>query len=583
MQPKAEYPRPQFVRDRWLNLNGEWEFELDPGESGRERGLPQKDRMEGRIMVPFCPESRLSGVEYKDFIAACWYRRTVEVPAEWLEGRLLLHFGAVYYDCEVWVNGRSAGTHRGGYSSFSLDIRDLARPGENTVTVCARSDLRSDTQPSGKQAHQYASNGCVYTRTTGIWQTVWMEPVPERYLRAVRLTPDPANGRLHIRATLPEGTHGCVLSAQAFFQGKAQGATVIRQSGMALEGELPLEDIHPWSPEDPVLYDLSLTLTAPDNSQDRVDSYFGLRSVGIQGRDLLLNGKPVFQRLVLDQGYYPEGIITAPSDEEMKGDILRAKAMGFNGARLHQKIFEPRFLYWADRLGYLVWGEQGNWGLDVSRRDSFLSFWPEWAEAMERDYSSPALVGWCPLNETQSDGLPEVVRGVYRLTKQLDPTRPVIDTSGWVHCGETDVMDYHNYDQDPETFRRTVEACAGAVPGELSEEDLYHNRTPYGGQPVMISEFGGIWWNPGQQGREAWGYGQRPEDEETFLTRFKGLMDALLETPGLCGFCYTQLTDVEQEVNGLYTYDRRPKFDPAVIRKMVDRPAANETGAAGPY
>ncbi|MBC7256244.1 MAG: beta-galactosidase, partial [Chloroflexi bacterium] len=342
-----------------------------------------------------------------------------------------------------------------------------------------------------------------------------------------------------------------------------------------VEATLRLRDILPWEPGYPTLYDLTLTLNTTSGAPDVVRSYFGLRSVALSERAILLNGRPLFQRLVLDQGYYPEGIYTAPSDEALRRDIEIALGLGFNGARLHQKVFEPRFLYWADRLGYLVWGEFPNWGLNLHDPKSLEIFAPQWLEALERDYSHPALVGWCPFNETQPDQDPEILRTIYRLTKAVDGTRPVIDTSGYQHV-ETDIYDVHNYGQDVASFASLfADFAQGGEP--------FRNRprldAPYRGQPYFVSEYGGIWWNPGQRDEAGWGYGGvegRPRSEEEFLARYRGLTEALLRHPRMCAFCYTQLYDIEQEVNGLYTYDRRPKFDPALIRAINTQPAAIE-------
>jgi beta-galactosidase/beta-glucuronidase len=313
-------------------------------------------------------------------------------------------------------------------------------------------------------------------------------------------------------------------------------------------------------------------LVEGDRVVDRLRSYFGLRSLGVRGPALLLNGEPLFQRLVLDQGFYPDGIYTAPSDDELRADVERGMAMGFNGARMHQKVFEERFLYWADRLGYLVWDEFPNWGLDLSRPEALEVVMPQWLEVVARDASHPSVAGWCPFNETQRDQRGEILCAVYRATKALDPTRPVIDTSGYVHV-ETDLFDVHDYDQNPESFAARYAPLAQDGPAFVRFPE---HSAPYQGQPYWVSEYGGIWWNPGQTDEVAWGYGERPRSESEFLARYRALTETLLNHPRMCAFCYTQLTDIEQEVNGLYTYDRRPKFAPAVIRAINTQPAAVE-------
>ncbi len=568
--PRPEYPRPQFVRDGWMNLNGVWQFEIDQGCSGRARGLVAQEKLSGEIIVPFCPESRLSGVGHTDFMRAVWYKRAFALPAEAAGKRVFLRFGAVDYACEVWINGMSVGTHRGGYASFGLDITAALRPGENVVTVCAEDDTRDPMQPTGKQSPKFESFGCFYTRTTGIWQTVWLAWMNDSYLDQVFLTPDAANARLHIRAKVARGT-GCALRAETSFAGKPTGGAQARVNDGWVEATVQLTEAHLWSVGDGQLYDLDLRLTKDGETVDAVASYFGLRSVGFDGRKFLVNGKPVFQRLVLDQGFYPDGIYTAPSDDALRRDIELSMAMGFNGARLHEKVFEARYLYWADRLGYLCWGEMANWGLDHSNIAALASFEREWLEVVARDYSAPSIIGWCPFNETwDCDGRPQnddVLRMIYRVTKALDITRPVIDTSGNFHV-ETDIFDVHDYEQEPAEFARRYGAGTEPIYERFPERQ---KSKP--GQPVFVSEYGGIRWTDDQSG---WGYGEGPKTEEAFLERYRGLTETLLNNPDHCAFCYTQLTDVEQEQNGLYTYDRRPKFDPAIIRRINAKPAAIE-------
>lgn len=573
--PRPEYPRPQWVRPDWINLNGSWQFEIDHGASGKERGFHEPGHdLSGTITVPFCPESKLSGVEYKDFMAAVWYKRDFTVPEEW-KGGILLHFGAVDYETEVWVNGVSVGSHRGGYTPFSFDITSHVIPGKNVITVCAEDDVRSGRQPRGKQSGRFHSHGCDYTRTTGIWQTVWLEQVPQVYMSDMKLVGDPDNGCVHLEIKINGNAAGHKLTASALYEGKAAGNASAIVSGPYVKLTIPLLEVHLWEVGRARLYDLELTLQGRDQVSDTVQSYFGLRTVMLDGMAFRINGKSVFQRLVLDQGFYPDGVYTAPSDEDLRKDIEISMGLGFNGARLHEKMFEPRFLYWADRLGYLVWGEHANWGLDITTAEGLSHFMPEWLEGMERDFNHPALIGWCPFNETwDRDGAKQnndVLRIVYEVTKKMDPTRPVIDTSGNFHV-VTDIFDIHDYDQNPETFKQRYEPMKNG--GEVYNS--FPNRQQYEGQPYFISEYGGIWWNPDQKDEKSWGYGDRPTSEEAFLTRYAGLTNVLLDHPMMFGFCYTQLYDVEQEVNGLYTYDRRPKFDPDVIRRINSRKAAIE-------
>ncbi len=575
--PRPEYPRPQMVRADWLNLNGLWEFEMDPGRSGEERGLHCDETYTRTITVPFPPESELSGIGHKDFMPCVWYRRSFQVPEEWDDKRVLLHCGAVDYEATVWINGQSVGSHRGGYSPFCFDISDHLKPGENTIAVRAVDDTRSALQPSGKQCAAFESQGCSYTRTTGIWQTVWLEAVPPTHLQSFRFYPDVDGGTVTIHANITGEAEGCTLCTTVLASGELVGsASVAARGSMAFT--IDLSEIRPWSLDDPFLYDVDFSLDRGGQQIDRVESYFGLRQIDIQGKKVLINNQSVFQRLVLDQGFYPDGIYTAPSDEALRNDIEISQALGFNGARLHQKVFEPRFLYWADRLGYLCWGEYPNWGIDHSNPAALERVLSEWLEVLQRDFNHPCIIGWCAFNETPTSQNPELLRSIYRVTKAIDPTRPVLDTSGYTHIEDTDVYDCHNYQPDPERLAADFEEFK-------TKDTVWHNHpeedAPYQGQPYFNSEYGGIWWNPGQMNDRAWGYGERPQSEEEFLERYRGLTEVLLFHPRMFGFCYTQLYDIEQEVNGLYTYDRKPKFDPAIIKAINSQPAAIEEESEG--
>lgn len=564
--PRSEHPDPQFQRKDWLNLNGEWDFEFDFGNSGLRAGVLEKDEWSRKINVPFCPESKLSGIEYTDFIAAVWYRKSVTVTETQLEGRVLIHFGAVDYETYLYVNGEEAGYHKGGYTSFIFDITEFLTAGENVIAVNARDDVRDPLVPRGKQSELYNSHGCDYTRTTGIWQTVWLEFVPKAYVKSFKLFPDTVNATLGVSAVV-EGEGA--FKAEAFYDGRLVGSFEKTAAGF-VSGDIKLSETHLWEVGCGRLYDLKITFGG-----DEISSYFGLRDIRIDGYKVLINGKSVFQRLVLDQGFYADGIYTAPSDEALEKDIRLSLAVGFNGARLHQKVFEPRFLYHCDRLGYIVWGEFGNWGLDYSRDGALEAMLPQWCESVARDFNHPAIVGWCPFNETwDRDGRKqndELLRIVYRVTKQLDETRPCIDTSGNFHV-ETDIFDVHDYEQKVEIFKGNYDRLM--TEGVLFER--FPDRQEYDGKkPAFVSEYGGIQWSLGSRG-DAWGYGNAPKSEQEFIDRYKGLTDALLDNERMFGFCYTQLYDIEQEQNGLYYYDRSPKFDPELFRRINSRKAAIE-------
>jgi len=559
---RMEHPKPQFRRENWLNLNGEWQFEIDHGGSGKSRKLYEDTvSFGGKINVPFCPQSKLSGVEYKDFMRAVWYKRTVEITEEQRKGRVILHFGAVDYAATVYVNGKYVGSHKGGYVSFKFDINDYIKTGENTLCLCAEDDERDPMIPRGKQSEDYYSIGCDYTRTTGTWQTVWMEFHPETHIEKVKYLTDADAGTLTVIADVVGAGE---LRVSASFEGTDCGSVSAKSEGGQVILTLTPTEKHLWEVGKGGLYDLTLRY-----GDDVVHSYFGLRSIAYRDYKFFLNGKSVFQRLVLDQGFYPDGIYTAPSDEELCADVERSMAMGFNGARLHEKVFEERFLYHADRLGYLVWGEYPNWGLDHSRAEAVYGILPEWLEEVERDFNHPSIVGWCPFNETWNQHTP-LFSLVYHATKAADPTRPCIDSSGWVHT-ETDIYDVHNYQQDPAVFAANY---AGLTVDGNFDDPQAGSRQKYDGKlPVFVSEYGGIRWSDDEKG---WGYGNAPKTEEEFLSRLKGLTDVLLDNPRIFGYCYTQLTDIEQEQNGLYTYDRKAKFPPEVIAPILGKKAAVE-------
>jgi len=597
--PKPEHPRPQSTRPDWLILNGTWDFERDRGDSGLERGLLERELAE-EILVPFAPESIASGIGDVDFLTAVWYRRRVRIPAGWSGRRVLLHFGAVDHDATVWVGGEEVARHRGGFTSFTADLGVRAHEEELVITVRAR-DTRDEPQARGKQATWYANTECFYTRTTGIWQTVWLEPVPEAHIRQAHIEPQLGDASFTVTPELSHRTAG--LRFEAVLRdaaGEITRAAVPAGLGARVVLRIPADRVRPWSPEDPHLYDIALRLVDGTGGDarvvDEVASYGGLRSIAIDGQDLLLNGRRVFQRLVLDQGYWPDTLMTSPDDAALVRDIELSMAAGFTGARLHQKVFEERFLFHADRLGYLVWGEFGDWGagggVGKDAQQPTASFITQWIEAVERDRSHPSIVGWCPLNETYQPlhdritQLDDVTAGMYRATKAADPSRPVLDASGYSHrVPGADVYDSHSYEQDPDAFRREQAGLADGRPF-VNELDSRAMSVPYAGQPFFVSEYGGIWWNPAEAEAAAddadaeravsWGYGERVGTVEEWHARFRGLTEVLLEDPRMFGYCYTQLTDTFQEQNGIYDAQRRPKFDIARIREVQEQRAAYE-------
>lgn len=628
--PRPEHPRPQLWRPSWLNLNGPWQFEIDRSDTGIERGLRERE-LAGTITVPFVPESELSGIGDTDFLEAVWYRREIEIPADWEGLRPLLHFGAVDHDATVWADGVEVARHRGGFTPFTADLSDVAAPGSTVVVVVRARDPRDAAQARGKQATWFANTHCHYTRTTGIWQTVWLEGVPETSIRSLRVLPSLAGSSFGIDVSLSANRPGTRVEIEARRVepgAAAEDAEPITASVRADLDLSPYQDLalpedgaHLWAPGDPQLYSLVVRLTDAEGAVlDEVRSYAGLRSSTLHGRELRINGEPVFQRLVLDQGYWPESLMTAPSDAAMVRDIRIALEAGFNGARLHQKVFEERMLFWADVHGYLTWGEFGDWGVSGRgplghNQQPTASFVAQWVEAVRRDLNHPSIVGWCPLNETHQvlhdaiTVLDDVTAAMYHATKLADPSRPVLDASGYSHrVRGADVYDSHSYEQDPEAFRAEQAGLADGRPFvnrvEMPPTTMPHAdgtvSVAYAGQPYFVSEYGGIWWNEaeaaaareeraaaedaaraqsqklGTDQAESWGYGERVADEEAVYARFEGLTRVLLEDPEMFGYCYTQLTDVFQEKNGIVDFARGRKLDLARLRAVQEQAAAYE-------
>lgn len=564
---RPEHPNPQFMRNNWLNLNGEWDFIYDNENSGEAKGFYKTDYpFNKKINVPFCPESKLSGVGNVDFIRGIWYRRNVNIPERFKNKRVLLHFGACDFVTKVYIDGELAGSHKGGYSSFFIDITKFINKKSITITVYAEDDTRDPMQSKGKQSSIYNSHGCHYTRTTGIWQTVWLEATEKEYIESVKYYPNAENSSLDIQAVVVGNGQ---IEAVAMFDNKVMGFDSSKTNGGTVNLHLDLKETHLWDVGKGDLYDLELKF-----GDDVVKSYFGLRSIKFDGMKFMLNGKSVFQRLVLDQGFYPDGIYTAPSDSDLIKDIQLSLDAGFNGARLHEKIFEPRFLYHCDRMGYLVWGEYPNWGLDHSRPESVYTILPEWLEELKRDFNHPSIIGWCPFNETWDyEGRKQyndVLSTVYDCTKAFDTTRPCIDTSGNFHV-KTDIFDVHDYEQNVSIFTNNYNKLMET--GEL--HDRFSEIQHYNGEPTFVSEYGGIKWTLSNVDN-SWGYGDTPKSEKEFIERYKGLTEALLFNDQMFGFCYTQLYDVEQEQNGLYCYDRTPKFDMDIFKKINSQKAAIE-------
>ena len=564
--PRNEYPRPDFVREPWMPLNGEWDFSIET------------NRFDRKIIVPFACESTLSGIGDTGMHNTVWYRRTFRVPEEMRGKRLILHFGAVDYECCVWINGKAVMQHTGGQSSFAADITAAVLPDvPNTIEVRAEDDPKDLEQPRGKQFWEEKARSIFYTRTTGIWQSVWLEAVHPVHLDAVRITPLFDEKAVKFEYQLC-GKGPVTLETELFFGGAplltASVTTGEKKGAYTLGVDLPeanawnfYEDLA-WSPENPRLFDVCFRVYENGALTDTVKSYFGMRKVSIENGRFMLNNRPYFQKLVLDQGYWPQSLMTAPSDEAMIEDIQKIKGMGFNGLRMHQKAEDPRFYYHADRMGLLVWGEIGS--AYVYSRAYARRLYQEWTECVLRDYNHPCIVTWVPLNESwgvqeiRTDAMQQAhSQAMYYLTKSLDPTRPVVDNDGWEHtCG--DLLTIHDYESDAEALAQRYADIARIEAYMPAGKSLYVGGHAHNGQPVIVSEYGGICFV--QQGTDGWGYCS-DNTPQAYAQHIASLNAALLRSPYVQGYCYTQLCDIETEQNGLLTFDRKPKVDLALVRK----------------
>ncbi|WP_197074351.1 glycoside hydrolase family 2 protein [Paenibacillus sp. FSL P4-0081] len=585
-QHRAEYPRPQFVRDNWVNLNGEWEFAFDDDNVGsREQWHLGNKPLAQRIQLPFAFQSSLSGIGDPGFHDIVWYRRELEIPEAFAGKEILLHFGAVDYEASVWVNGILVAKHEGGHTPFHTGISAALAPvGQPNILVVKAVDYSKDvTLPRGKQYWKSDSASIFYTRTTGIWQTVWMEAVSSVYLGKVKLTPDIDHKSIEIRSFIKGAltsngelnSDSLKLQVEITFEGQPISSDMYSVRNPEESRSITLSDFndhghgHWWSPEQPNLYDVTFTLLDGGKVLDLVTSYFGMRKISVESGRLCLNNRPYFMKLVLDQGYFPDGNLTPPSDEAIRRDVELTKELGFNGARKHQKLEDPRYLYWCDKLGLLVWGEAANayeYSEEYVRR-----FTQEWQESIERDYNHPSIVVWVPLNE--SWGVPNIAadkqqqqhaQAMYHLTKSLDGTRPVVSNDGW-ELVTTDLFNIHDYEWRREVLEQRYSSVELAVRGLPGNRKLAVEGFPYADQPILITEFGGVAYKKSDW--DGWGY-SGAENDEDFAARLRAVIQPLLLSGVVQGYCYTQLTDVEQEINGLLTYDRVPKLPLELIRAI---------------
>ncbi len=578
-----DYPRPQLVRDNFELLNGSWGFAFDDECEGEQKDWQNGFESDLVIQVPFTYETAMSGIGDSTRHDHVWYQRDIEVEKKDAK-KYILHLEGSDYYTKVWVNGTFVGSHEGAYERASYDITNALNTGSNRIVI-AVSDSFSISQPRGKQRWVDNNFGCWYVQTTGIWKSVWIEEVSEVYFDRLKLTPDIDRGEINISAHIHgiDGASDLSISGEISFEGKTIRSFSIDHIKENEEICLCIKDyeltewgLRLWEPANPYLYDLTLRIKSGEECIDRVGSYFGMRKISTENGEVLLNNKPIFQKLILDQGYFADSHLTPPSEEALIEDIDKIKQLGFNGLRKHMKTEDERFLYHCDVKGMLVWSEMA--AAYEFNDDAVRRFTREWTEIVQQNYSHPCIITWTPFNE--SWGIHQVAKDVkqqrfteaiYNLTKSIDNTRPVIVNDGWEHT-VSDLLTLHDYEEDGDIFmKRYTENRDDIIEGKyyFNKERLsFAEGYSYKGQPVIISEYGGIAFS--SENEEEWGYGNTVSNEEEFLERYRKITHAIMSIPYIKGFCYTQVSDVQQEINGLMTIDRRFKVDPEKIRQIND-------------
>lgn len=580
MKTIKNYPRPQFVRDSWLSLNGKWKFVFDDENVGEEKQFFYKFPNFNEILVPFTYETKMSGINDETVHENIWYSNDININVE-KDKNIILHFEGSDFVTKLWINGNYVGMNIGGYHRFSFDITKFIVDGKNNFTIKVEDSL-SKVQPRGKQRYKKESFKCWYIQTTGIWKTIWIESVSKNHIVSVKNTPDYDNKNIEIELVTnisEKDITNFEIETEILFDNK-----IVNSKKQIIEDKIlnynvnihsveNNDEINFWSPENPNLYDINYKLYYKGNIIDEVSSYFGIRKISIENSKIFLNNKELYLKMILDQGYWPDSHLTPPSEEAIIKDINIVKKYGYNGIRKHQKIEDERFLYYCDINGILVWSEMAN--CYEFNDKSIEYFMNEWIKVVKQNYNHPSIITWVPINE--SWGIPNVsvqkneqnfANSLYYITKSIDKTRPVISNDGWEHT-ISDIITIHDYKQDPELLYN-----------EYNDEnlDVLNNRRAYNtihklfsenyvysGQPIIMSEYGGITLNSDK----GWVYGNPVKSEKEFLVRFEKLNDAIRKTKYICGYCYTQLTDVQQESNGLVYDDRNDKFSSETINKIA--------------
>lgn len=579
-----DYPRPQFVRKEWENLNGEWNFIFDDNDEGETREYFKKFPLSGKIIVPFTYETKLSEIEDDTVHYIVWYNKKINIRKEQIENKkIILNFEGSDYKTKIWINGNYIGENIGAYSRFSLDIEKYVIEGKNDITIKVEDSLSKD-QPRGKQRYRKESWKCWYIQTTGIWKTIWIEWVYKKYLKGVKIISKTDKVILEVETNLLEQD----IEKQKYYietEISFNGQILNKIKKMIFNNYEKIElnivkagikhDIQKWSVNSPNLYDITYKLYCEDKVLDTVNSYFGIRDIAIKGNRIFLNNEELYLKFILDQGYWKESHLTPPNEDSLIKDIESVLAFGYNGIRKHQKVEDERFLYWCDVKGVLVWGEMANcYNFDDNSLQNFTN---EWIRVVKQNYNHPSIITWVPINE--SWGIPEVsicekeqnfANSLYYLTKSMDNTRPVISNDGWEHT-ISDIITIHDYKQEDELLYQEYTYKDMKILNNLREYNgkhkLFAKGYKYEGQPVIISEYCGIAINS----KEGWGYGKQVKDKKELIERFTKLTNAIKKIPYISGYCYTQLTDVQQEINGLMDEKRRYKVEPSIIRNINNK------------
>lgn len=578
MKKIKNYPRPQFVRDNWMNLNGEWNFILDDKNIGEEQKYYNSFPSSKKIQVPFTYETKMSGIHDETIHENVWYQKNITITENSKEEHTILHFEGSDFKTKVWINGNYVGMNVGGYHRFSFDITNFLVVGENNFTIKVEDSL-SKSQPRGKQRYKKESWKCWYIQTTGIWKTIWLEKVSKDYIISSKKTPDFDTNSIEIELLINMNEEDkYIVETDIIYDNEIINRVETPVENTILNYTFDIcsknknHEVKYWSPETPYLYDIVYKLYCNGNLVDKVYSYFGIRKVSIEGNKILLNNKELYLKMILDQGYWLDSHLTPPSEEAIVEDINFVKKYGFNGIRKHQKIEDERFLYYCDIKGILVWSEMANC-YEFNNR-SIEYFMDEWIKVVKQNYNHPSIITWVPINE--SWGLPNISRNeseqnfansLYYVTKSIDKTRPVIANDGWEHT-IADIITIHDYKQDGKILYDTYnDEELGVINNQIAhngKHKLFSQNYKYDGQPIVMSEYGGI----ALSSQDGWGYGKQVKDENEFIQRFEELTKSIKNTKYISGYCYTQLSDVQQEINGLVTENRKEKFSNSTIDKI---------------